>query len=189
MARKRDSSNGSQTPPSAVQSKPYSLRQLRAFQLVIGVASLWWLVLLIGVMTTSNPPILDAFLVDQSDFIVEAILESSNATELKVLDCWPNPNRKKSDFCASHPAIPRDIFPQDVALQVGVKYLLPVTEAQGKLRWLSASMYEKRNVEPGKRLMPAVPVPATDLTRLELRRALEDLKNPPEIDREIPPSQ
>lgn len=189
MARKRDSSDGGQTTPPAVQTRPYTLRQLRAFQLVIGAAALWWLILLIGVITSSNPPILDAFLVEQSDFIVEALLESQDATELKVLNCWQNPNREGSDFCSSRTTISRAIFPEDVVVQKGVKYLLPIKEMQGEFRWLSVAMYGKRGIEPGKRIMPAIPIPATDLTRLELHRAIEDLKRTPQVDREETPPQ
>ncbi|MCA9095561.1 MAG: hypothetical protein KDA68_18910 [Planctomycetaceae bacterium] len=186
MARKRDSSNGNPSvavaAPHGPQPKPFTARQLRAFQLVVGVAALWWLVLLIGVITASNPPSLDAFLVEQADFVVEARLESQDAGQLKVLNCWRNPTRKREDFCDSRSEISREIFPTNVRVQGGVTYLLPVQEVEGKLRWLSTAMYDRHGEEPGKPKPAMVPIPATSLTRLELKRALEDLERPLTLD-------
>lgn len=148
----------------------------------MGVAALWWLLLVIGAILASNPPLLQAFLVERSDFVVEGILDSRNAQVLRVTECWKNPIRQKEDLCSSHPEISRELFPKEIPLEVGMKYLIPLKEIEGKLRWLNSRMYASGNPEGEGAKPPAAPVPSTDLTRLELRRALEEMRQPLVLD-------
>lgn len=190
MAGKQQPSNSN--PQAAPSRKPapvdpaLRLKQWRAFQIVIGIASLWWLILIVGVLTTANPPTFEAFLVEQSDFIVEAKLDSPQSENLVVSECWNNPIRQANEWCAAHPQISRKVFPAGTPLQSGVNYLLPLKEVKGNLRWLSAEMYTKHGSDPQPPRRQPTPILATDLTRRELRNALQDIQKPLKLDAPAP---
>ena len=145
---------------------------------MLGVAAFWWLLLVIGVVSLANPPRFEAFLIEQADFVAEAQLESAMAQELSVTGCWNNPTHSAKDWCAAYPKIPREVFPAGTEIQPGVKYLLPLKEVQGKPRWLHIGMYERPGETPAQARVRIAPVAATDVTRVELERALSDLKRP-----------
>ena len=182
MAGKREPSNRTESPKGTAVRAPVDpalrLRQWRSFQLVLGVAAFWWLLLVIGVVSSANPPRFEAFLIEQADFVAEAQLESAMASELSVTGCWNNPTHPAKDWCAAYPKIPREAFPSETEIHAGVKYLVPLKEVQGKPRWLHIGMYERPGETPAPARVRITPVLATDVTRVELERTLNDLKRP-----------
>lgn len=182
---KQETGAGNQAGGHDFASRKFTLRQWRAFQLVIGLAALWWLVLLVGVLQTANPPMLPAYLVSGAEIVVQA--KSGNGGEsdgLEVEQCWSHPTKDVSGLCEEMKTVPRNLFPAETKILKGTSYLIPLRKTKEGWQWLKPIPEEEFDPqEVAKKSagrQPAAPqlVPLTSMTMMELQRALEDLKKP-----------
>lgn len=119
-------------------------RQLMWFRAVLAVASLWWITLLVGAVAFSNPGILIAPLIRESDVVVQIRRVDALSNGYRVEQCWPNPLFREQTTCPQQ-TLDADVVPPEYHLLPGVSYLLPLK--RDDRRWRTPRLTRERSVE------------------------------------------